>query len=68
MSADCAVATQTPCKYGHHVDHVLPLCGKLVSGLHVAANLQYLPARINSGKGNRFQPFEIDRLDMALGV
>jgi len=38
----------------HHVDHILPLKGELVSGLHVAENLQILLGMDNVLKSNRF--------------
>ena len=38
----------------HHVDHEIPLHGKLVSGLHVETNLRVIQATDNLKKFNKF--------------
>jgi hypothetical protein len=40
----------------HHVDHVVPLAGRMVCGLHCEANLRVIPATENLQKNSRFAP------------
>jgi hypothetical protein len=52
--------TYRDCPEGMTVDHIIPLHGKMVSGLHVPNNLQYLPPGDNYRKSIKFQTrFEV---------
>jgi hypothetical protein len=41
--------------YHWHVDHIIPLQGEFVSGLHVPDNLRVIPALDNMRKSNQYE-------------
>jgi len=47
-----AISYQTGIK--HHVDHIIPLQGNLVCGLHIPENLQIITENENLKKGRKF--------------
>lgn len=40
----------------HEVDHIIPLLGEFVSGLHVETNLQVIPKKENREKSHHYMP------------
>ena len=41
---------------GYEIDHIIPLRGKLVSGLHVPSNVRVVLREANQAKQNKFDP------------
>jgi len=58
---DLIEAFYANCPEGLHVDHIIPLQGELVSGLHVLGNLQYLTESENKAKRNRISLEDLNK-------
>lgn len=67
---EAIAAIYASAKPGEHVDHIVPLAGRNVCGLHVENNLHVILARDNIKKSNRWGAEIGDIVDVleSLGV